>query len=167
MRPPGKGKTLEARRVRAIRLLKAGRTYRAVAEEVQASLSSVVRWHQAYRKSGRGALKPRSIPGRPCLLSAGQKQRLVKTLSRGALEAGYSTELWTLKRIGEVIRKRFGIRYGISNLWYLMTHLGWSCQKPTKRAKERQEAEIRYWRHHVWPHIKKGRSAWSPFGLPG
>lgn len=80
---------------------------------------------------------------------------------------GYWTDVWTLKRIGEVIRKQFGVRYRLSSLWYLMTNLGWSCQKPTKRAKERREAEIRYWKRHVWPHIKKGRKAWSPFGLPG
>lgn len=167
MRPPGTPEALERRRLRAIRLLKAGHSYRAVAEEVRASLSSVVRWQQAYRQKGRTGLRPRKIPGRPCRLRAVQKRRLLQTLARGALEAGYATELWTLKRIGEVIRKQCAVRYSISNLWYLMTHLGWSCQKPTKRAKERREAEIRYWKQQVWPHIKKGRRAWSPFGLPG
>ena len=57
--------------------------------------------------------------------------------------------------------------YSTSNLWYLMNGLGWSCQKPTKRAKERREQAIRYWKRSVWPHIKKGRRAWSPFGFHG
>ena len=150
-----------------MQLLEEGRTYRAVAKTVHASLSSVVRWHQAYRKNGRDGLKSQPVPGRPSLLSAAQKRKLVQMLGKGSLSAGYPSEMWTLKRIGQMIRKQFGVRYRISSLWYLMLNLGWSCQKPTKRAKQRQEAEIRYWREHVWPHIKKGQRAWSPFGLPG
>lgn len=167
MRPHGKPQTLEKRRRLAVRLLKQGRTYRSVAQELNASLSSVVRWHQTYRKKGRGGLKSTPNTGRPPRLSEHQKKALVRVLVKGPLDAGYSTDLWTLKRIGQVIEKRFRVRYCTGNLWNLMNGLGWSCQKPQKRAKERREEAIRYWKHHVWPHIKKGRSAWSPLGLPG
>jgi len=142
-------------------------TFRAVAAQTHASLSSVVRWNQAYQKRGRGGLRSKRTPGRPSRLSLVEKRELIQILSKGPLEAGYLTQAWTLPRIGAVIQKRFRIHYSNSNLWYLMQNLGWSCQKPTKKAKERREAEIRYWKHHVWPHIKKGHSAWSPLGLPG
>ena len=167
MRPPGNPQILEKRRRLAVRLLKQGRTYRSVAKELNASLSSVVRWHQDYRKKGLGGLKPTPNTGRPPRLSERQKNTLVRVLVKGPLEAGYWTDLWTLKRIGQVIRKQFGVRYCVGNLWNLMQHLGWSCQIPSKRAKQRHEEKIRYWKNHVWPHIKKGRSAWSPLGLPG
>ena len=167
MRPHGKPQILEKRRRLAVRLLKQGHTYRSVAGKVGASLSSVVRWHQAYRKKGRSGLKSKSHMGRPPLLSDIEKKTLVSILVKGPLEAGYSTDLWTLKRIGRVVRKNFRVRYCISNLWNLMNCLGWSCQKPQKKAKERREEAIRYWKRHVWPHIKKSRSAWSPLGLPG
>lgn len=167
MRPQGTPQQLESRRRRAVRLLKQGHTYRAVAKKVGASTSSVERWQQAYRRKGRTGLKAKPHPGRPCRLSGKQKKELVRILAKGALEAGYWTDVWTLKRIGQVVRKKFRVKYCISNLWKLMDGLGWSCQVPTKQARERREAEIRYWKHHVWPHIKKGRSAWSPFGLPG
>jgi len=167
MRPHGNPQALEKRRRLAVRLLKRGRPYRAVAQEVGASLSSVVRWHQVYRKKGRAGLNPKPHMGRPPLLSNGQKKTLVRILVKGPLEAGYSTDLWTLKRIGQIVRKNFRVNYCISNLWSLMDGLGWSCQKPQKRAKERREQAIRYWKQHVWPHIKKGQSAWSPLGLPG
>lgn len=167
MRPYGDPRTLEKRRRQAIRLLKQGHTYRSVAQKVNSSLSSVVRWHQAYRKKGRNGLKSTSNTGRPCLLSNRQKKTLLRVLVKGPLEAGYSTDLWTLKRIGQIIQKNFQVRYSTGNLWKLMNGLGWSCQKPQKKAKERREEAIRYWKHHVWPHIKKGRSAWSPLGLPG
>lgn len=167
MRPHGKPQTLEKRRRLAVRLLKQGHTYRSVAQELNASLSSVVRWYQAYKKNGRKGLKPTPNTGRPCLLSGYQKKSLVRVLVKGPLEAGYSTDLWTLKRIGQIVQKNFRVRYCTGNLWNLMNDLGWSCQKPQKRARERREQAIRYWKHHVWPHIKKGRSAWSPLGLPG
>lgn len=86
---------------------------------------------------------------------------------QGPLEAGYTTDLWTLKRIGRVIRREFGVRYSTSNVWNLMKALGWSCQTPDKRARERNERAIRYWKYKVWPRIKKNRSAWSPLGPTG
>lgn len=166
MRPQGTPQSLERRRLLSIRLLKAGHTYRAVAKKIGASLSSVVRWHQSFRTHGKRGLRPRSSPGRPSRLSPEQKERLLRILSEGPMEAGYSTNLWTLKRIQAVIRRRFGVRYTIANVWNLMQSLGWSCQKPDKRARERNEKAIRYWQQHVWPRIKKNRRTWSPFGLP-
>jgi transposase len=147
-------------------LLKAGHTYRSVAVKLGASLSSVVRWHQTYQHAGSRGLRPKEAPGRPSLLSEKQKQRLLVILVKGALEAGYVTDLWTLKRIGQVVWREFGVRYSTSNLWKLMNALGWSCQKPEKRARERNEKAIRYWQLHVWPRIKKNRKTWSPFGVP-
>jgi len=166
MRPHGKPQTLEKRRRLAVRLLKQGHTYRSVAQRLNASLSSVVRWHQSYQKKGKNGLRSKPHPGRPPLLSPSQKKRLVRILVKGPLEAGYWTDIWTLKRIGQVVRKEFGPRYCVGSLWNLMRGLGWSCQVPTKKAKERREAEIRYWKRNVRPNIKKGRSAWSPLGLP-
>ena len=166
MRPQGTPQSLEKRRLQAVRLLKAGKSYRDVAMAVSSSLSSVVRWQQAFRSEGKRGLRVKPSPGRTPLLNQRQKERLVRLLLLGPLEAGYSTNLWTLRRIGEVIRREFGISYTIPNVWKLMRAMGWSCQIPDKRARERNEQAIRYWKHHVWPRIKKNRSTWSPFGLP-
>ena len=166
MRPQGTPQSLEKRRLQAVRLLKAGKPYRDVAMAVSASLSSVVRWQQAFRSEGKRGLRVKPSPGRTPLLNQRQKERLVRLLLQGPLEAGYSTNLWTLRRISEVIRREFGISYTIPNVWKLMRAMGWSCQIPDKRARERNEQAIRYWKRHVWPRIKKNRSTWSPFGLP-
>jgi transposase len=147
-------------------LLRSGKTYRSIAFQMGASLSSVVRWRQVYRKHGLQGLRAQPIPGRPPRLSASQKRQIPKLLARGPLQAGYRTDVWTLKRIAQVIDRRFGVEYHPCHIWRLMQELGWSCQKPQKRARERNEAEIAYWKRYVWPHIKKGRSAWGPSGLP-
>lgn len=166
MRPQGTPQSLEKRRLQAVRLLKAGKPYRDVAMAVGASLSSVVRWQQSYRRQGKRGLRAKRSPGRTPLLNQRRRERLVRLLLQGPLEAGYTTNLWTLRRIGELIRREFGISYTIPNVWKLMRTMGWSCQIPDKRDRERNEQAIRYWKQHVWPRIKKNSSTWSPFGVP-
>jgi len=155
MRPPGTAEHLERRRRRAIRLLEAGLSLSAAARAVGASVSSVSRWYAAYRARGDQGLRARPTPGRPPRLSARQKRQLLRVLAKGPPASGYATELWTLKRVAEVIERRFGVRYHPCHVWKLLVGLNWSCQKPERRARERDEAAIAAWRRERWPHIKK------------
>jgi transposase len=43
------------------------------------------------------------------------------------------------------------VRYHPSHVWRLLKRLGWSCQRPTGRALERDEAAIRHWKRVRWP----------------
>ena len=165
MRPPGTPAQLEKRRRRAVQFLRAGRPLSVVARQVEASVSSVFRWWQAYRRQGYRGLRPRPTPGRPSRLSEAQKRRLVRLLVSGPLRAGYTTDLWTLGRIAELIHQEFGVRYHAAHVWKLLTALGWSCQKPERRVVERDEAVIARWKREEWPRIKKRRSTWRPSHL--
>ena len=156
MRPPGSPSQLERRRRRALPLRKRGLTTSAIAEQLGCSHSSVVRWHQAYKRDGLPGLAPKPIPGRPPTLTRRQQPRLVRTLLKGPLAAGYATDLWTLDRIAHVIQRQWGIRYHPCHVWKLLRRLGWSCQKPERRALQRHERAIAYWTQHVWPQLKKG-----------
>ena len=167
MRPHGSPVTLERRRRNAIALLRRGYTYRAVSERLEASLSSVVRWCQSYRRSGRHGLAARPTPGRPCRLNNRQLVRLGDRLARGAQAAGYPNELWTLQRIGAIVEKTFGVHYCPSAIWRLLaSELRWSAQKPERRATQRDEDAIAYWKRYVWPHIKKRLETASTPGIP-
>jgi transposase len=165
MRPPGAPKQLEKRRRRAVQLVKAGRALSAVARQVHASVSSVFRWWQTYRRHGSRGLRPKPTPGRPARLSEAQKGKLVRLLLKGALRAGHTTDLWTLGRVAELIHREFGIRYHPAHVWKLLTGLGWSCQKPERRAVERDDGAIARWTRDDWPRIKKRRSTWRPSRL--
>jgi len=88
-------------------------------------------------------------------------------LQRGPPAAGYPTELWTLKRMAEVIEKKFGVRYHPGHVWRLLASLGWSCQKPERRARESDEAAIERWRRERWAHIKKRPQGKSQHRLHG
>ncbi|MEK7878592.1 MAG: IS630 family transposase, partial [candidate division NC10 bacterium] len=155
--PPGSPSQLERRRRRALQLLKRGLTLSAVAERVDCSHSSVIRWREAYARAGPRSLaaKPPS-PGRPPKLSRGQQRQLVRRLLRGPLACGYRTDLWTTQRVAEVIRTTFAVRYHPHAIWRVLRGLGWSCQKPERRALQRNEAAIAQWKRYRWPHIKKG-----------
>jgi transposase len=165
MRPSGTPAQLEKRRRRAVQFVKAGRTLSAVARQLGASVSSVFRWWHAYQRAGPRGLRPKPTPGRPPRLSAAQKRTLVKRLGQGPLHAGYRTDVWTLGRIAALIQHEFGIRYHPSHVWKVLTALGWSCQKPERRAVERDEAAIARWTREAWPRIKKRRTTWRPSRL--
>jgi transposase len=155
MRPRGSPEQLEKRRREAVRLLNRGKSLSEAADAVGASYSSVWRWRQAYREGGWEGLRPRPTPGRPSKLSEAQKQALRKVLEAGPLAAGYPTDLWTLRRVAEVIRKRFAVRYNTCHVWFVLRKLGWTCQKPERRARERDEEAIQRWRQRDWRRIKK------------
>jgi len=159
MRPLGTAEQLEQRRRRAIQLLSDGKSPSEVARAVKSSTSSVQRWRDAYRANGWEGLRTRPTPGRPSRLSSSQKEELQRVLQRGPAASGYKTELWTLKRVAEVIQRRFGVDYDPSAVWHILVKLGWSCQKPERRARERNEEEIQRWRHEEWPRIKKRSAA--------
>ena len=166
MRPHGSQEELERRRRHAIELLKEGKTtLSAVARSVGASKSSVSRWYQEYQKGGSKALRSKVIQGRPPKLSQTEQGSLSEILLSGPLVAGYRTDLWTLSRIAQTIHKHFGVRYHPNHVWRLLQRMGWSCQKPERRALQRNEKEIVHWKVYRWPHIKKGRKTWGPSGL--
>jgi transposase len=73
-------------------------------------------------------------------------------------KAGYRTDLWTCPRVAEVIAEKFDVEYHPADVWKLVRRLGWTCQKPEQRARERDDAAIRRWRERDWPRIKRGRS---------
>lgn len=136
-------------------LLDAGKNLASVARTVGSSASSVHRWRQVYEAEGAQGLRPLPVPGRPSKLSRHQERRLLKLLEHGPPAAGYERELWTLKRVAQVIEREFGVHYHTCHIWRLLQRLGWSCQKPERRARERDEAEIERWPTGRWPHIKK------------
>ena len=166
MRPHGSQEELEKRRRRAIELLKESKkTLSAVAHSVGASKSSVFRWYQEYQEGGSKALRSKVIPGRPPKLSQAEKNRLAEVLLSGPLVAGYRSDLWTLKRIAQTIHKHFGTQYHPNHVWRLLQGMGWSCQKPERRALQRNEKEVVRWKVYRWPRIKKSRKTWGPTGL--
>lgn len=111
-------------------------------------------------------LKAQLHPHRPCRLSLEQKQRLQDLLLQDPLAYGYTDQLWTLPRIACLIKEQFGIPYHPAHVWKLLRSLGWSCQKPQRRARQQNEEEVAQWRKETWSHIKKRQKTNQNHYLP-
>lgn len=146
---------LERRRRRAARLLEAGMKQSDVARRVGTTRSSVSRWEKRRQEGGAEALKRPARFGRPRRLSDAQCEELIEQLKAGALAAGFATELWTLPRMRTLIEQRFGVKLTEPSVWRLLRSLGWSVQRPTGQARQRNETAIRTWKARRWPELKK------------
>jgi len=147
---------LERRRMNAAKLFAQGRTKAEIARRFGVSNESAGRWHKAWKAGGSKSLKHSGQVGRKARLQPLDRVKLAADLQRGPEQTlGYATALWTLPRIVTLIGKQFGHRYSTSQVSRLLRQLGWSCQKPARRALERDEKKIRAWKQRRWPAIKK------------
>lgn len=148
---------LEQRRMTAAKLLERGLSQAEVARRLKVSRESVRRWwnQMVIHGSTRG-LKKAGRAGRKARLETGELQRLEAILRQGPEKAGFPHGLWTLERIAVVIREEFQIDYHPGHVWWILHNkLGWSCQRPIGRARERNEAAIRDWKENLWPALKE------------
>jgi transposase len=153
MRPFGTSKQLAVRRERALKLLAEGRRESVVARMIGVTDRSIRYWKkEASHAKDKNQCR---LPGCPCRLSVEQIKGLEQALLQGAYEYGYAEDYWTLDRIAQVIREKFGIRYHPSAVWHLLDRMGWSSQRPQRLAMQRNNEAIKRWQHYVWPRIKK------------
>lgn len=143
------------KRVRAGRMLLAGKGCAQVALAVGVARQTVYTWKKLLEEGGIDALRAVPDPGRPARLGEAQRAQLRAALLQSPSEHGFATELWTLKRVAVLIDRLHGVRFGQTQVWRLLGGLGFSPQKPDKRAIERDDDAVRHWKRHVWPALKK------------
>jgi transposase len=97
--------------------------------------------------AGRAGRKPK--------LSESQLGKIERALKRGPEAAGYQTGLWTAWRVADWIERELGVSYHPGHVWRILRQLGWTPQRPTGRALERDEEAIRRWKRYRWPALKK------------
>jgi len=150
-------KAMKRRRVKGARMLLRGEKPAQVARQMGVSRQSVLRWERALAEGGIERIAQVGRRGARFRLSAGQLKELAGLLKQGALSAGYDTEIWTLPRIGALIQERFGEKLANSSVWYTLKRMGFSPQRPSKLARERNEPAIKRWKQHRWPRLKKSQ----------
>ncbi|MBZ0252464.1 MAG: winged helix-turn-helix domain-containing protein [Candidatus Methylomirabilis sp.] len=149
------------RRRRALALLDAGLSLNEAARRIGCAPSSVMRWRNERRKRGERVFEVRFSPGRPPKLGRRELRRLERLLLKGAAACGWTTDLWTTRRIAELIEREFGVSHHPDHVGRVLAKLGWSPQKPERRALERDEARIERWKREDWPRIKKKPRGWA------
>lgn len=146
---------LEKRRLQAGRYFDNGKTAYFVEKRFDVSSTTAREWRARWKN---GTLKA-GHQGASSKLTLEQKKEVAKHILSGPRAAGYATELWTLGRITALILKTQKIHYKPRSVWHVLHAIGFSCQKPARRAKERDEKKIRDWKMIEWPRLlKKGLS---------
>jgi transposase len=148
----------EARRLLAGQMFQRGLGASEVARSLGVARGSANRWKTAFEKGGFDGLKAKRHRGAKPKLNARQRERLVKILMRGPKKSGYANDLWTCRRVAQVIERDLQVKYHPGHVWYLLRSLGWTCQLPEQHAREGDEEEMERWRRRQWPRIKRGAS---------
>ena len=103
------------------------------------------------------AAKPH--PGPTPRLPEEQKDRLWELLLAGAIAFGFASDGWTCPRAARVVAGQFGVEYHADRVWKLPRSLGFTCQRPEHRGRERDEQAVATWRECDSPRIKRRRAA--------
>ena len=160
VRPRRDFAAMEERRMRAADLFEKGVIPAEIARQVGVSHQIVSDWRGAWRRDGRDGLRGAGRAGRLPKLSRDQLALVAVELTKGAEANGYLNDLWTLKRVAEVIERLTGVSYHPAHVWYILRHgLNWSWQRPARRATERNDAAIQRWVKQRWPQLKKRHGA--------
>ena len=146
---------MEARRMGAADLFKEGVTQAEIARELGVAHQTISDWHDKWVVGGKRALKRTGRPGRPPKVTAADLAKVEKALERGPAANAFSTDLWTLARVAEVIERVTGVHYHPGHVWRVLRQMGWSRQRPARQAIERDDAAIEQWVNERWPRVKK------------
>lgn len=127
-----------------------------IARRLAVSRTAVHYWHVAWEKKGaRGLQSRRGVFGRVPRLTERKVEKVKTALLEGPRKAGYETDLWTLQRIAALIKKKANVSYHPNHVWRVLHSLGFTCQIPEAKPKERNETRIKQWRKVEWPAIQK------------
>src|SRR6185312_1988215 len=151
-RPIGSAAELERRRKRAVQAIVNGESQATVAKVLGVHPKTVARWVRASQCPGGLDAKPQ--PGPTPGLTDADLQRLGELLAKGAKAHGWHNQLWTAARVARLIERHFGISYHPEHVREILKRrLGWTSQKPRRKARERNDKEVARWVGDEFPRI--------------
>lgn len=155
MGAPKKADWREERRRPAWELAQQEWSQRKIAKALGVSEGAVSQWFKKARHGGVEALAAHPPPGSPSRLTAEQLHQLPTILTLGAETFGFRGDVWTARRIAQVIWQLYGVRYHRDSVSRLLRHSGWSRQQPVTHATQRDDAAVLVWHTERWPALKK------------
>jgi len=146
---------MEKRRKQAAKLFSKNCPVPEVARRLGVARQVAYRWKTTWETGGSAGLDSKGPAGRKSKLTPEQMQKVTQALVAGPAARGYKTDLWTLPRVAVLIRELTGVDYHPGHVWRVLGACGFSCQRPERRAVERDEKAIRQWKRVTWPALKK------------
>ena len=146
----------EWKRSQGFEMIRKGMKRSVISEKLCVNRKTVYNWSVKLEKTGDWHdIKQKGAQSK---LNGEQKKRLKEILDSRPRKYGYSTDLWTLKRIADVILKEFGISYNTTHVWSVLRNLGYSAQIPLATAMEKNDNYVKEWLEKEYPeYMKEGR----------
>jgi transposase len=120
--------------------------------ELGVSAQTASRWHGRWLRGGTAGIQT-ARQGTPARLGPAELAKLRRVLDRGAVQAGFDNDPWTLARVATVIEQVTGVAHHPGHIWRILKAMRWSLQRPARKAVERDEAEIARWVAQEWPRL--------------
>ena len=135
MRSKGSASVLGALRRKAVERMLQGQTQASVAESLGVHPVTVAKWMARHRAAGDAGRASKPTAGRPRFLSSSQEQQVRTWLTPNPSEHGFRTDLWSSRRIVDLIRRKFGITFHPASMWRWLTERGYSPQRPARSLR--------------------------------
>ena len=148
-----KSEIREWKRERGFEMLKKGMKKSFISEKLGVNRKTVYNWSVKLEQSGDW--HDRKQPGSRSKLTKDQKEKLKRIIDGGPRSYGYDTDLWTLKRISEVISGEFDVSYNTTHIWRVLKNLGYSAQIPVAVAMEKNPEYVKEWLEKNYPEYVK------------
>jgi transposase len=155
MRRQGSQSELESKRMLAAEMFDQDLQPKQIAVILKSDDQSVRRWRRIYRVLGREGLRSSRHPGPKPRLDQEQRRQLAQLLVQTPAQCGFDKYLWTTELIAQLIQQKFGVSFHHDHVGVILHEMGFTHQKPARRARERDEIKIAHWRSDVWPALLK------------
>src|ERR1700674_1250947 len=149
-------KTLEEMRRMAVQRVREGERPSAVMGSLGLHRTVIYKWLNAAAGRGRGLRALRSTPatGRPRTLTPAQERQVFRWINgRDPRQYGLDFGLWTRRIVALLIKRKFGVRLGVTAVGALLAKLGLTPQKPLQRAYQRDPQAIEHWQREIYPSV--------------
>lgn len=142
-------------RTRAVQAVLAGMRIVSVAEAYRTDRTTIHRWLVRYRQEGVEGLLRRPVDGRPRKLLALTEKRLCAIVLKPASTYGYETDLWSVRRLHQVIQKHYDTSVSRYTVWRRLREAGLTYQKPERQYFQMDPKERKKWMEVTLPQIRE------------
>ena len=144
-----------SQRIHAVLLNSEENTSGRISGILGVSRSKVSEWLKIYEEQGFEGLKEGERCGRPGRLTEVQKIILCDIIDSGPVAFGYSSGIWTSRRIAHAIQEEFGVTYHEGHFRKILYDFGFSVQSPKRVLALADKEKQAKWASKIYPEIKK------------
>jgi len=156
----------EAARLKAGKLFKKGVSQVQVARQFKVSTAAAHYWYADWQAKGVKGLKSKGPTGFASGLDKKDRKAFKRAILEGPVKHGFETNLWTLPKLTQVLKKVSGFACSEVWTWHIVRTLGFTPQKPQVKAKEQDAQAIERWNTRTLPGLKKmGGQTWVLSGI--